>query len=486
MLRPRSLLAILLAAGAIALTGGRALIAAPEPPREISFFHIHTKETLTIVYKVDGKYVPEAMDKIDWLMRDWRQNKAIKMDPKTIDILWEMHTELGSKEPIHIICGYRSGATNAMLRRTVGGQAKNSNHITGLAIDAYFPDVPPKFARYAALVRERGGVGYYPTSALPFVHVDTGRVRHWPKIAHDELALLFPNDRSKHVPLGGALRSGDHARAKQRNAALATQVATYVDLRTAPKQPTLIAANLPVAPAPKPALRPQKAATPAPRPEPVVASLTPPAAPAPKLVSAPRLVERPSRFTPRPSDGDRAQLNQLVTLAALQPTLPPPKLVAAPAPAVRPPKSAVTGPEAAATSQVPQVATEDQGLGITDLITQWAQSWVQSPAYDEDHPEELSYLPFPLGPVMTETSSPDDPLLAQFVPPDIAKTLEILDDDGGVQPMRLRPQLQVAQLLWSQQFRGDAVQPSNAAEPADAGNPVPPGLAERSVKTTVR
>ena len=145
MPRAQSLFAILFAAGAAVVVASPSLVAAPESQREISFFHIHTKETLTIVYKQDGKYVPEAMDKIDWHMRDWRQNKAIKMDPKTIDILWEIRQELGSKEPIHIICGYRSGSTNEMLRRSVGGQAKNSNHINGSAIDAYFPDVPPKF-----------------------------------------------------------------------------------------------------------------------------------------------------------------------------------------------------------------------------------------------------------------------------------------------------------------------------------------------------
>ena len=56
-------------------------------------------------------------------MRDWRKNQAIKMDPNTVDIIWEMHEELGSKEPVHIICGYRSRDTNDMLRRTRGGQA---------------------------------------------------------------------------------------------------------------------------------------------------------------------------------------------------------------------------------------------------------------------------------------------------------------------------------------------------------------------------
>ena len=113
----------------------------------------------------------------------------------------------------------------------------------------------------------------------------------------------------------------------------------------------------------------------------------------------------------------------------------------------------------------------------------WATSWVAAPAFDEDHPEELSYRPFPLGPMLTATASPDDPALAQLIHPDLAKTLEVLDDDGAVQPMRLRPRLQVAQLMWSQQFSGEAVRlsdvPNAAAEAAS-------GLTNRAVKTTSR
>ena len=114
-----------------------------------------------------------------------------------------MHEELGSKEPINIICGYRSAGTNEMLRRTVGGQAKQSQHITGKAIDITFPDVPLKRMRYSALIRERGGVGYYPTSGIPFVHVDTGERPHVAADAALELALLFPNGRSKYIPDDG-------------------------------------------------------------------------------------------------------------------------------------------------------------------------------------------------------------------------------------------------------------------------------------------
>ena len=80
-----------------------------------------------------------------------------------------------------------------------------------------------------------------------------------------------------------------------------------------------------------------------------------------------------------------------------------------------------------------------------------------APAYDEEHPEELSYRPFPIAPFLTATASADDPALARIVHPDLAKTLEMLDQAGSVPPMRLRPGSQTAQLLWAQQFKGEAI-----------------------------
>ena len=171
--------------------------------RTISMYNIHTQETVTVTFKRNGQYIPEGLQQLNHFMRDWRQNREIRIDPALIDIIWELHEELGSKEPVHLICGYRSPATNELLRRTSGGQAKNSRHITGQAADLVFPDVPLKQLRYAALAKERGGVGYYPTSGLPFVHVDTGGVRHWPGISRTELALVFPNGHSRHVPDDG-------------------------------------------------------------------------------------------------------------------------------------------------------------------------------------------------------------------------------------------------------------------------------------------
>lgn len=498
MLTTRRALGLLSAFGLAAAAGAPSLTAAPEGEREISFYHIHTKESLTVTYKKNGRYIPEAMDKLDWVLRDWRKDKATKMSPETIDVLWEIHTELGSREPIHIISGYRSPETNEMLRRTVGGQAKNSQHMTGKAIDVYFPDVPSKFVRYAALVRERGGVGYYPTSALPFTHVDTGRVRHWPSMSKDELALLFPNGRSKHA----SLSPGDYERAKSRKKELAIEVANYFELKMAPKKPVSLVASigLPQPPAPKPAQRPATVAkTP---PAAVVAAAETEAkarlaaqpqqksiaallkAEEPKLIAAPRMIERPSRFAPAPSNADRQNLDRLVKLAALDTSAaspPAPKLVAAPKPAVRPAKPPAAPDEANAATATPEGSFDpDAEVRRAGWDT---TTWTAAPAFDEDHPEELSYRPFPLGPLLTATASLDDPALAQMVHPDLARTLEVIDDAGEIQPMRFRPRQKVAELMWSQQFHGRAVQTS----PSDGGDAaVPQGLSKRAVRTTSR
>jgi uncharacterized protein YcbK (DUF882 family) len=181
-----------LAAGIWAGFGNGAL--AGGETRTISLYHIHTKERLNVTYMVNGRYVPSAMKKIDYFMRDWRANKAVKMDPKTIDLIWELHADLGSKQPIHVVCGLRTAKTNSFLKRIGRGVAKKSQHTLGKAIDIYFPDVPTKKMRNSALVRKVGGVGYYRRTAGPtgFLHVDSGKVRHWgPKISQREMAQIF-------------------------------------------------------------------------------------------------------------------------------------------------------------------------------------------------------------------------------------------------------------------------------------------------------
>ena len=171
--------------------------------RTISFHHLHTGEDLTITYKRNGRYDDAALKKIDWLMRDWRQNQEIRMDPHLIDLVWETHREVGSRSAIHVVCGYRAPTTNAMLRRRSSGVAQHSQHTVGKAIDFLIPDARLEDLRAAGLRMQRGGVGFYPGSGSPFVHLDVGSVRHWPRMTHDQLAKVFPDGRTVHIPSDG-------------------------------------------------------------------------------------------------------------------------------------------------------------------------------------------------------------------------------------------------------------------------------------------
>ncbi|WP_162914364.1 DUF882 domain-containing protein [Taklimakanibacter lacteus] len=175
--------------------------------RTISLYHVHTKESLTITYKVDGRYIPSALEKINYLMRDWRRKEVIRMDPKTIDLMWELHADLGSTRPVHIICGYRSPKTNSFLKRIGRNVAKKSQHMVGKAIDLYFPDVSTEKLRNSALVRQVGGVGYYRSSGPSgFVHIDSGKVRMWPRVSPTQLARIF---RDYRKTVGARLNRND-------------------------------------------------------------------------------------------------------------------------------------------------------------------------------------------------------------------------------------------------------------------------------------
>lgn len=169
--------------------------------RTLSFHHTHTNEDLTITYKRDGRYDEEALKKINWELRDWRRNEAIRMDPQVLDAVWELYRDLGATQPIEIICGYRAPATNAMLRKRSSGVARFSQHTLGKAIDLHIPGVSLEAQRAAAMRLQRGGVGYYPSST--FIHVDVGNIRHWPRMSYDQLARVFPNGRTVHIPSNG-------------------------------------------------------------------------------------------------------------------------------------------------------------------------------------------------------------------------------------------------------------------------------------------
>ena len=180
----RSFLGAGAAAAGAALIPGRAAASTFEasraPERVLSFFNIHTGERLSTAYCCAGKYQPEALQQINVFLRDFRANEVKPIDTGLLDLLHELHGTLGIDQPFHVISGYRSPQTNAMLRARGGadsGVASGSLHMVGKAIDIRVPGVALEQLRSSARALRLGGVGFYPSSN--FVHVDTGRVRFW-------------------------------------------------------------------------------------------------------------------------------------------------------------------------------------------------------------------------------------------------------------------------------------------------------------------
>jgi uncharacterized protein YcbK (DUF882 family) len=198
------LTSLLLLAGAGSVHDAAAL----NETRTLSFHHTHSNEDLTVTFKRNGRYDEDALKQINHYLRDWRSQDQTTMDRHLFDILWEVYRDVDGKKPIQIISAYRSPATNAMLRRRSSGVARFSQHMLGHAMDFFIPDVPLEQIRYAGLRLQRGGVGFYPTSGSPFVHLDTGSIRHWPRMTREQLVKVFPDGRTVHVPSDGTPLKG--------------------------------------------------------------------------------------------------------------------------------------------------------------------------------------------------------------------------------------------------------------------------------------
>src|SRR6185436_3408802 len=162
--------------------------------------HTHRDDEITVTFKRNGRYDEDGLKKLNYFLRDWRNDDQTRMDSQLFDILWEITREVNTTEPIRIVSSYRSPQTNAMLRRRSRGVAQFSQHMLGKAIDFNIPGVAVEDLRAAGMRLQRGGVGFYPGS---FVHMDVGSVRHWPRMTHDQLARVFPDGRTVHIPSNG-------------------------------------------------------------------------------------------------------------------------------------------------------------------------------------------------------------------------------------------------------------------------------------------
>ncbi|MGZ9109298.1 MAG: YcbK family protein [Micavibrio sp.] len=172
--------ALCLTFNALAASG---LPAAPQSAATLDFYNLHTQERISVPHR-PGQNVSRATN---WFMRDFRRGETANMDPALFDLLLDLQTAIKQKHPnlrveFHVLSGYRSPETNNILRNTVGGQAKNSQHMQGTAMDIHVPGLSTIELRDIATCLKAGGVGYYAGDG--FVHVDTGRVRYWPSRAY--------------------------------------------------------------------------------------------------------------------------------------------------------------------------------------------------------------------------------------------------------------------------------------------------------------
>jgi len=136
-----------------------------------------TGEVFDDVFRAGPLMYDDALGEIDHLLRDWRRDEVVKIDRGLIDLLSLVQEEIGYDNPITVVSGYRSAATNRMLRRKNRNVAKNSYHMRGMAADIRLSGVSTNTIRKLALKMKVGGVGYYPRAG--FIHLDTGPVRTW-------------------------------------------------------------------------------------------------------------------------------------------------------------------------------------------------------------------------------------------------------------------------------------------------------------------
>nr|WP_271200977.1 DUF882 domain-containing protein [Methylopila turkensis] len=176
--------------------------------RTLTLHHTHRGDTITVTFKRNGRYDADGLKKLSHFLRDWRNDKSTRMEPKLFDIVWEVHREVGRGQMINIVSSYRSPETNAMLRARSRGVAKFSQHMLGRAMDFYITGVPVSAVREAGMRLQRGGVGFYPTSGRPFVHLDAGSIRAWPRMSRTQLARLFPGGKTVHQPAEGGQMPG--------------------------------------------------------------------------------------------------------------------------------------------------------------------------------------------------------------------------------------------------------------------------------------
>jgi uncharacterized protein YcbK (DUF882 family) len=182
-LKSSVVLASVLGTPAVSRAAAQPAAAAPVPPaaapgeRILRLHNTHTGESLRTVFWAEGQFIPDALQDINKLLRDHRNNQVAQIDPQLLVLLDRISAQFGDHPTFQVISGYRSPETNEMLHENTSGVAKHSLHMEGKAIDVRIAGQDLAKLHKMAMAARAGGVGYYPDSQ--FVHMDVGRVRYW-------------------------------------------------------------------------------------------------------------------------------------------------------------------------------------------------------------------------------------------------------------------------------------------------------------------
>lgn len=145
--------------------------------RTLTLRHAPSGEFVTAVFRRGDDYDREALQIINYIMRDRRENAVVPIDIRLVELLADLQDDVARGEAINVLSGYRTPRTNYRIRLRNRRAARNSLHVRAMAMDLRIPGVSTRTLRDWGVNSARGGVGYYPRRR--FVHLDVGDVRYW-------------------------------------------------------------------------------------------------------------------------------------------------------------------------------------------------------------------------------------------------------------------------------------------------------------------